>query len=451
MKERLALTTIAGFLIGRADAIRCVASSSAAIWTGIALTLLTAFPRNYDQTYIAERPFLWFFGSLLFSLVSGTWVFLVSYGLGARHTMTDANGKRPPLWSGWPGFMGVFWMTAPVAWIYAVPVERILDGLAAARTNLVLLAIVALWRVLLMARVFQVLCKAPFARTLLWVLLAAFVEIVVITFFGSAFGKALMASMGGMRNSPEEDLLIHAMLFAATVSFWGVPVVALILGVWRWGGAAEEWPVVSRARVNWKLIAAAGAVWIAIAIPAQLELRHNHRVEQLVEAGEMRAAIDYMNTREPGDFAPARPLPPKLFEWDTVPQALRLASQVTAGDREWVRLHARHCLETAAGHLAIHYGGDRPLDKLLADEFNGFDRREFDPAVFAGLLMATNPAPEITDWLLTHTNFLSAVGETTWKRAQSDDKRRQEWQALARALDNFGITNRVYPKSPAAP
>jgi hypothetical protein len=98
---------ILAFQFGRADAIRTVALSSSAIWTGIVLVLLTAFARNYDQTYIPEKPFLWFFGPLLFSLVSGTWLFLITYGLCARLKMPDVDyARRPPLWRHWPGFMG---------------------------------------------------------------------------------------------------------------------------------------------------------------------------------------------------------------------------------------------------------------------------------------------------------------------------------------------------------
>ena len=62
------------YLFGQADAIRQVVASGAALWTGIALVLLTAIPRNYDQTLLSENPLLWIFGPLLFSLVSGSFL-----------------------------------------------------------------------------------------------------------------------------------------------------------------------------------------------------------------------------------------------------------------------------------------------------------------------------------------------------------------------------------------
>jgi hypothetical protein len=86
-----------------------VACSLSAIWTGIALTLLTAFARNYDQTFIAEKPFHWFFGPLLFSLVSGSWIYVIWYQFCARkHFSADTHAAD----SSWRGFMGTFWMTA---------------------------------------------------------------------------------------------------------------------------------------------------------------------------------------------------------------------------------------------------------------------------------------------------------------------------------------------------
>ncbi len=133
MNERLTTRNILSFLIGREDAIRKVASSSSAIWTGIALTLLTAFARNYDQTYIPEKPFLWFFGPLLFSLVSGTWLYLICYTICVRRNFP----ADPPIDdNSWRGFMGAFWMTAPIAWLYAIPVERFLDSIGTAYANI---------------------------------------------------------------------------------------------------------------------------------------------------------------------------------------------------------------------------------------------------------------------------------------------------------------------------
>ena len=333
------LRTILGFLVGRADAIRHVASSKAAFWTGMALVLLTAFPRNYDQTYIPEKPVLWFLGPLLFSLVSGTWLFLVSYGLCARWKMDYADGKKPPLWSAWRGFMGAFWMTAPIAWIYAIPVERFWDSLTATKANLWLLGIVSLWRVLLMARVFQVVCQAPAFRCLLWVLLAAGVEVVALGIFGGGLERRVLAGMGGLRNSPEEELIFRAVGNVAGAAFWGVPISALILALWRWNGTATTWPATKGGRIPWAFLSVSLAAWVALAIPRQTELKRNVTVEQLAEKGDIRAALDFMNRHQPEDFARARSLPPKLYEWATSEDVPRWLREIRSDDAPWIHRH----------------------------------------------------------------------------------------------------------------
>lgn len=335
----MTLPTILGFLVGRADAIRQVASSKAAFWTGIALVLLTAFPRNYDQTYIPEKPVLWFLGPLLFSLVSGTWLFLISYGVCARRTMADADGNKPPLWPAWRGFMGAFWMTAPIAWIYAIPVERFWDSLTATKANLWLLGIVSLWRVLLMARVFHVVCRAPAWLSLLWVLLPAAIEVLVIVFFSESFGRRLMAAMGGMRNSAEEDLIFAVLSFVFGIAFWSTPVLLLLWGIWNRYGNATPWPTRNADRIPFKSLAVFAALWIAATIPAQRELRHTSAVEQFIAKGEMRAAIDYMNSRLSSDFAKGRPLPPKTHEWKSIEELAGLLDELRPDDRPWIHKH----------------------------------------------------------------------------------------------------------------
>src|ERR1043165_4382832 len=115
------------YLFGQRHAIEELAKWRGGIWTGAILVLLTGFARNYDQTFITENPVLWLFGPLLFSFVSGWWLYVVLYGLFARRRMAGEDGVKPPFWSGWQSFMGLFWMTAPIAWLYAIPVERFTD------------------------------------------------------------------------------------------------------------------------------------------------------------------------------------------------------------------------------------------------------------------------------------------------------------------------------------
>ena len=109
------------YQFGNAEAIRRVAGNRYLVAVGAALVLITSVPRNYDQTYIGEVPW-WPVIPLLFSFVSGSFLFWVLN----RGFIKDAEGEpaRSKYWM----FLGLFWMTAPVAWLYGIPVERFMDG-----------------------------------------------------------------------------------------------------------------------------------------------------------------------------------------------------------------------------------------------------------------------------------------------------------------------------------
>jgi hypothetical protein len=434
------LKTILGFLVGRADAIRSVAASKSAFWTGLVLVLLTAFPRNYDQTYIPEKPVLWFLGPLLFSIVSGTWLFLVSYGFCARWKMDYADGKKPPLWPTWRGFMGAFWMTAPIAWIYAIPVERFWDSLAATKANLWLLAIVSLWRVLLMARVFHVICRAPAFRCLLWVLLPAGVEVVLLGL--SNLSDKIMRSMGGMRNSPEETMILKSLSVVSDLALWTIPAVIVVLAVWRWNGTAQTWPVPKPDRFPWVVPLVALLGWSAVLVPAQIELARNYTVEQLIATGDMRAALDFMNRHEPDDFAPARPLPPKLYETTVFQELFPLAGALTAADKVWVRQHIGSGLPVATGHLAWWWKGDPALEEVEPERFkNGLFRYPVSAADLISIFSSTNPAPEVTEWLKRYPNFIQGIAlyaADTSAYSWSEEQQRADWARLAETLGQLG-------------
>src|SRR2546430_13882227 len=205
------------FVVGHADEIREVASSGAAMWTSIILVLLTGIARNYDQTFILESP-MWLIGPLVFSFFSGSFLYLILIRGFARRHFPEENRKEKQ----WATFMALFWMTAPVAWLYAIPVERFLAPYRAAQANIALLALVSLWRVLLMSRIMSVLFEIHFARALAWVLLGAALEVYLVLFLGAFFGgtlsRQIFKSMAGKRNFPEEGLISSVFRFIFSLS-----------------------------------------------------------------------------------------------------------------------------------------------------------------------------------------------------------------------------------------
>lgn len=412
-----------GYLLGRSSAIREVADNRATIWTGIGLVLLTSIARNYDQTFIVEKPFLWLFGSLLFSVVSGTWLYLILYGWFVRRATADADGRKPGFWRQWRCFMGLFWMTAPIAWLYAIPVERFLDSMTAARANLILLGIVSLWRVILMARVIQVLTRARYHAVLLWVLVAAGVEILVVFFFGGAFARAIMAGMGGMRNSPEESLMVGSLATVFMVAFWGTPVILVAALVAGGNQTANDLPAPDKSRWNGRWLLAGAVVWMAVAIAPQIELSRNLKVEQYFAEGRFRDGLDYLSAQQPGQFAPARVLPPNAFEYEIFSELPACLGVVEPDDAAWVREH----LVRRLNQMMTHYHRWRSAGKVSYEEQVGLFRSGLESYhrstnALGGMLDGLARIPEGKLWLDTNAAFIQAVTQVVAKGAAAESQ-----------------------------
>jgi len=446
------ISVLARFLLGHPDSIRTVAASHASFWTGLILVLLTAIARNYDQTFILEKPFPWVLGPLLFSLFSGTWIFLVAYGIAWGYM----DAERPPFLKAWPAFMGLFWMTAPIAWLYAIPVERLFDSVTAAWANVALLATVSLWRVILMARVFQVLHGTRFLMALSWVLIPVSVEVLALYFFGGGMAKRVMAGMMGMRNSPEEEVLLHAMGVALTAALWILPAAILSTIAWRMKSIAAPYPPRERGRLPWVSIGIAAALWIIAAIFPQREVARNATVDGLVAEGEFRKALDYLSARRRDEFAPSRTLPPKPFEREIFEQLSGLFGVVKTSDAPWVHDHLIMRLNQLCSHFTRPWARttfeQATREERIKAIYEGMEWAQnygrLDGAGFNSILDGLDRMPPGPRWLGTNELFLAALAKLAagpdirgGNNAKSQELQRAEWEAVIAHIAKLGITN----------
>ncbi|MBX3746814.1 MAG: radical SAM protein [Verrucomicrobiae bacterium] len=325
------------YLIGHADAIRAVASSRATIPTGLLLVLLTSIARNYDQSWIGEHPFLWIFGPLLFSLVSGTWIFLVTYAGWIRRGWTS-DTRATSVWRDWPTFMGLFWLTAPVAWLYAIPVERFLDPVGAARANVTLLSLVSLWRVLLFARVIQVVSGVRYWTALVWVLVPVSIEAVAVL-VPLGMGPAIARGMGGLRHSPAETVILEAVSVATLVAMITAGISLVTAFVLPRPTRTERLPAPMADRLPGTFLAGATAFWLAAAVLVQPSARRSAQVEERVRTERYADALAFLRNHRPGDFAPARPLPPKPYEHATFQHQAGLLAEAREDEPRWIQEH----------------------------------------------------------------------------------------------------------------
>jgi hypothetical protein len=109
-----------------------------------AAALPAGLAREYDGVFLPCEP----------------WRLLIPFAVSTAMGTILWSAFLLPRKSGTVGlrsFLGVFWMSAPLAWLYGIPYERFLSPLAAFNANLWTLGIVTIWRVAWVTRVVSVL------------------------------------------------------------------------------------------------------------------------------------------------------------------------------------------------------------------------------------------------------------------------------------------------------
>src|SRR5262249_34272404 len=105
------------YLIGNRQAIFDIATDRRAIFIGFLFLLSARCAREYDGEDLLHEPW-YLLIPLAASLASSFLLYLVTYGVVC---LWRAQGTGPTFLNGYRSFLGLFWMTAPLAWLYAVP------------------------------------------------------------------------------------------------------------------------------------------------------------------------------------------------------------------------------------------------------------------------------------------------------------------------------------------
>jgi hypothetical protein len=302
----MGVRTLLRYLLGGREAILQLARSPWTLPVGLLFVLSAALAREYDGQDLQHEPWQ-LLAPLGASLLTSLVLFLVAYGR-PRH---------------YPAFLGLFWLTAPLAWLYAVPYERFLAPVDAVRANLATLGLVSAWRVALMARVLVVLLGyAP--GTAVFVVLA-FAD---VTALGALcfLPFPLIDLMSGVRLTEGEVLVrnvahVTAVLGGCTLPLWlFCGLVTRLTTRPRWQSPAlAGGPAARPSLALWALAAGSVAVWCAVLPFTQPEQQLRYRVERSLREGQVRAALAEMSAHDPGDFPPGWSPPPgsgALLTWE---------------------------------------------------------------------------------------------------------------------------------------
>ena len=329
--------TILKFLVGNRSAILEIAACERAPWLGLMFVFSAALAREYDGQDLLHEPW-----HLLLPLVASLATSFLLYLL-LRTVGWFRGASWRPYFVGYRSFLGLYWMTAPLAWLYAIPLERFLDEASATSANLWILAIVALWRVVLMTRVAAVLWSAPFFATFFPVmLLADTVALLLIRL--TPLPEPLFATMAGMRYaSPSADAIVGT---AALVSIVGgcTWLLWLIGTLWVVTRPVPTWQWNSRSANGANRVAASAWIigivsllfWVPVLYLTQPEQMLRRRVDDLLRGNEIDEALSLMSAHAERDFPPFWEPPPRITYGEHHPDILEIAARL-ADAAPWVR------------------------------------------------------------------------------------------------------------------
>jgi hypothetical protein len=295
------------FLVGRRDAILRFAQSRWTLLVGLLLVISGGLARYYDGAYLAEE-----WTSLLRGVVVATGNAFVLFTL----VYVIARARKQPLprfWSGYLTFLGLFWMTAPMAWLYAVPYERFLSPIEAVNANQWTLGVVSLWRVILITRVLAVIFGARAWRIFFLVMLFSDAAMLLAA---KMMKTPVLDVMGGLQQTEVER--------AVASSTFGLIILTVITApVWIIGSMVAcarlttEWSVPESVRrpvpalalvIAFLLIAA----WIPALLKAQPEQRLRWEAEALMNARSYDAGLAALSQHTRAEYPPVWDPPPRI-------------------------------------------------------------------------------------------------------------------------------------------
>lgn len=128
---------VLGFVLGRRQSIQRLIYGEGNLWYAAGLVATAALAREYDAVSLFHRPYDLlgpFAASFILASALFLWLCLCLSFSGMR--LRDWPRHYRALLCG-------YWMTAPLAWLYAFPIESFVSETAALRFNLGALSVVS--------------------------------------------------------------------------------------------------------------------------------------------------------------------------------------------------------------------------------------------------------------------------------------------------------------------
>jgi hypothetical protein len=352
METAMSILTLLAYLFGSRAAIERVVADPWAVWVGLALVLSAGLARSYRTRDLRAQPW-----HLVLPVGVSLVLALCLYGVLAAK-LVPAGGAPFP--RGLGSIVALVLLTAPLAWLYAIPYERYLSWPRAVRARLITLGVVATWRVTLIVRAISVLLDDRLWLALCLVLLVAdtlaLAGLILPALIRAQTNKPLkdatpmlLGAMSGVEAAPARvrepgrDILMN---WTIVVTILGVVTLPIwVMGVDRQSASAAQWrelladPAVAEGpTVDVWLLAGVAVGFFAGLLPwTQRAPRLRTRVEKMLMAGQESEALRLMSAHEPKDFPPGW-VPPPESDFRDPPRLLDLVDDLTSEPHaDWVR------------------------------------------------------------------------------------------------------------------
>jgi hypothetical protein len=327
------VSTLFKFLIGNRQAILDIAASRTSVYVGLLFVLAAGLAREYDGEDLRSEPWHLLL-PLGASLVTSALLYVLLKALLWLRG-GEADGRK----LSYRELLSLYWMTAPLALLYGIPVERFLSAGDATRANLTLLGIVSLWRVLVMTRALSVVYQVSFFRALFPLML--FADSVALALL-SISPRPIMSIMGGIRLSESEQVLHNVSFTVNVLGFLSLPIwlIGALIAVcskWHLAGVRDS-PSHRTSRFVWIAAVSSILIWFFPLPFTQSEQSLRHQVETDFRTGRVHEALEVMSAHDRGDFPPHWDPPPRIGYREKTPDIIEVAAQLDVTPLNgWVR------------------------------------------------------------------------------------------------------------------
>jgi len=349
----LRITDVLRFFCGNQKAILKVASCKYVFWVACLFVVSAGLARNYDHHLLLEEP-LWLGGPFFMVFFSSIFILaLVGWMLRIPRQ------EKENMFGNYLAWARCFFLTAPLAWLYGIPYESMIDILPATIANFITLLIVSFWRVFLMVRVIQAVFKVKASLAAFAILIPTTLEMAVATAFKEL---SIVGIMGGMRLSPSDQFLLTAtrtvsmgswiLFFVSLIGF----LFLMIKGNIR-GSAFKNEVRFTPSKNLWLSSIISILLWSSVSFPFQKTLKNQQTLRTLISESNFDQAAVFLKKKEPRDFPPGH----DIFNRGSYPNIENLLELLTRNEKlpAWVIQRLVEDIKTADVFFKMYDEKDR--------------------------------------------------------------------------------------------